>query len=62
MQNGAIIILARRAKVLKKSLCSSFFRTNLRGGEDAMSNYVITIARGYGSGGKTIGKQLAAQL
>lgn len=27
-----------------------------------MSNYVITIARGYGSGGKTIGKQLAAQL
>jgi len=27
-----------------------------------MSNYVITIARGYGSGGKTVGKMLAEQL
>lgn len=27
-----------------------------------MSNYVITIARGYGSGGRTIGKMLAEQL
>ncbi|MCI8650258.1 MAG: cytidylate kinase-like family protein [Anaerotruncus sp.] len=27
-----------------------------------MQNYVITIARGYGSGGKTIGKQLAQEL
>lgn len=27
-----------------------------------MSNYVITIARGYGSGGKQIGRKLAAQL
>jgi len=27
-----------------------------------MSNYVITIARGYGSGGRTIGKMLAKQL
>lgn len=27
-----------------------------------MENYVITIARGYGSGGKTIGKMLAAEL
>lgn len=27
-----------------------------------MENYVITIARGYGSGGKTIGKMLADQL
>ncbi|MCR5216604.1 MAG: cytidylate kinase-like family protein [Lachnospiraceae bacterium] len=27
-----------------------------------MSNYVITIARGYGSGGKTIGKELAEKL
>jgi len=27
-----------------------------------MSNYVITIARGYGSGGKTIGKMLAKEL
>ncbi len=31
-------------------------------GESAMSNFIITISRGYGSGGKTIGKQLAAQL
>ncbi len=27
-----------------------------------MSNYVITIARGFGSGGKQIGRKLAAQL
>ena len=27
-----------------------------------MANHVITIARGYGSGGKTIGKRLANQL
>lgn len=27
-----------------------------------MENYVITIARGYGSGGKTIGKMLAQEL
>ncbi len=27
-----------------------------------MENYVITIARGYGSGGKTIGKMLAEKL
>ena len=27
-----------------------------------MSKYVITIARGYGSGGKTIGKMLAESL
>lgn len=27
-----------------------------------MNNYVITIARGYGSGGKTIGKMLAKEL
>ena len=27
-----------------------------------MKNYVITIARGYGSGGRTIGKMLADQL
>lgn len=27
-----------------------------------MSNYVITIARGYGSGGKTIGRMLAKEL
>ncbi|MBE5940189.1 MAG: cytidylate kinase-like family protein [Lachnospiraceae bacterium] len=27
-----------------------------------MENFVITIARGYGSGGKTIGKMLAEQL
>lgn len=27
-----------------------------------MENYVITIARGYGSGGKTIGKMLAERL
>lgn len=27
-----------------------------------MDNYVITIARGYGSGGKTIGKMLAKEL
>lgn len=27
-----------------------------------MANHVITIARGYGSGGKTIGKRLAEQL
>ncbi len=27
-----------------------------------MSNYVITIARGFGSGGKQIGQKLAAQL
>ncbi len=27
-----------------------------------MKNYVITIARGYGSGGKTIGKMLAQRL
>ena len=28
----------------------------------AMKNYVITISRGYGSGGKTIGKTLAEEL
>lgn len=27
-----------------------------------MENYVITIARHYGSGGKTIGQQLAREL
>ena len=27
-----------------------------------MSNFVITIARAYGSGGKTIGKMLAKEL
>ncbi|NLC19247.1 MAG: cytidylate kinase-like family protein, partial [Clostridiales bacterium] len=27
-----------------------------------MENYVITIARGYGSGGRTIGKMLSEQL
>ena len=27
-----------------------------------MENYVITIARGYGSGGKTIGKMLSEKL
>ena len=27
-----------------------------------MQNYVITIARGYGSGGKTIGKMLSREL
>ena len=27
-----------------------------------MGNYVITIARGYGSGGRTIGKMLAQEL
>ena len=27
-----------------------------------MSNYVITIARGFGSGGKTIGKMLSQRL
>lgn len=27
-----------------------------------MDNYVITIARGYGSGGRTIGKMLAERL
>ena len=27
-----------------------------------MSKYVITIARGYGSGGRTIGKMLAEEL
>ena len=27
-----------------------------------MKNYVITIARGYGSGGRTIGKMLAKEL
>ena len=27
-----------------------------------MDNYVITIARGYGSGGRTIGKQLSEKL
>lgn len=29
---------------------------------DKMSKYVITIARGYGSGGRTIGKMLAEEL
>ena len=27
-----------------------------------MDNYVITIARGYGSGGRTLGKLLAEEL
>ena len=27
-----------------------------------VKNYVITIARGYGSGGRTIGKMLAKEL
>ena len=27
-----------------------------------MNNFVITIARGYGSGGKTVGKELAKIL
>ncbi|MDE7278797.1 MAG: cytidylate kinase-like family protein, partial [Oscillospiraceae bacterium] len=27
-----------------------------------MDNYVITIARGFGSGGKTIGKMLSESL
>ncbi|MEG0951681.1 MAG: cytidylate kinase family protein, partial [Niameybacter sp.] len=27
-----------------------------------MKNFVMTIARGYGSGGRTIGKMLAADL
>ena len=27
-----------------------------------MNNYVITIGRGYGSGGRTIGKMLADKL
>ena len=30
--------------------------------EDTMSHYVITIARGFGSGGRTIGKMLAGRL
>jgi len=31
-------------------------------GCDCLGNYVITIARGYGSGGRTIGKMLAKEL
>lgn len=31
-------------------------------GEELMENYVITIARGFGSGGKAIGTQLAEEL
>ena len=27
-----------------------------------MKNYVITIARGYGSGGRTVGQMLAKEL
>lgn len=36
-------------------------RNNRKGGEN-VENYVITIARGYGSGGKQIGELVSAQL
>lgn len=33
-----------------------FFVSIFRKGEGSIENYVITIARGFGSGGKEIGK------
>ena len=33
-----------------------------KGGGVGMDNYVITIARGFGSGGKALGMRLAGEL
>lgn len=64
---ASLIVIVHTDKVLSNSSEAIFVKEDVSGEGtlpkgDALTNFIITIGRSYGAGGRTVGKRLAKQL